>query len=229
MSRKKLRIHNTEADNLVSNLRGEVGEIITSWLLMRGLMTQSKKLETGDGRADMENPQLRALYSLIDKLKDEIIARLAELGEKRVGRLTFYFAELKLGCLGDGVDAFSQLVKKGRFREKRNYDVSHKELPEKWSNHKHIQIPYRLLLQVIAMALRLMKRVDCHFLGPSAKYLWQEMRKRRKASLPPGMKPVVNDFTLSFLPVIPAGLVHMSYDKLNIKNHFMNYEILHGN
>ena len=39
MSREKLRIHNTDLDNLVSNLRGEVGEIISSWGLMRDLLT----------------------------------------------------------------------------------------------------------------------------------------------------------------------------------------------
>jgi hypothetical protein len=30
MSNSKLRVHNTQLDNLISNLRGEVGEVITS-------------------------------------------------------------------------------------------------------------------------------------------------------------------------------------------------------
>ena len=33
MSKPKLRVKNTQLDNLISNLRGEVGEIITSWVL----------------------------------------------------------------------------------------------------------------------------------------------------------------------------------------------------
>jgi hypothetical protein len=35
VNRQKLRVMNTQLDNLISNLRGEVGEIITSWVLMR--------------------------------------------------------------------------------------------------------------------------------------------------------------------------------------------------
>ena len=38
MSNKKLRIANTETDNLVSNLRGEIAEVVTSWILMQRFM-----------------------------------------------------------------------------------------------------------------------------------------------------------------------------------------------
>lgn len=185
MGNKRLRVHNTDANNLVSNLRGEVGEIITSWCLLRGLMGESKGLETDNLQADMANPHLRILYALTDKLRDEIVARLAELAEAKVGRLTFHFAEQKLGCLGDGPDEFSQFIEKNRFREKRNYDISHKELPETWAEHRYIPIPYPVLLRGVAMALRLMKQVDQHFLGPSARYLWGEMRKRRYSPMHP--------------------------------------------
>jgi hypothetical protein len=34
MSREKLRIANTETDNLLGNLRGEISEIVTCWILM---------------------------------------------------------------------------------------------------------------------------------------------------------------------------------------------------
>jgi hypothetical protein len=37
MSRHKLRVHKTPVDNLVANLRGEVGEIITTWTMMSHL------------------------------------------------------------------------------------------------------------------------------------------------------------------------------------------------
>ena len=70
-------------------------------------------------------------------------------------------------------------MRKNRFHEKRNYDISHKELPEQWSDHKYIHIPYATLLKGVGLALRLMKKIDTHVLGPSAKYLWREMRKRR--------------------------------------------------
>jgi hypothetical protein len=35
MSRQKLRVKNIQLDNLISNLRGEVSEIVTSWILSR--------------------------------------------------------------------------------------------------------------------------------------------------------------------------------------------------
>jgi hypothetical protein len=35
MANKRLVLARTDIDNLMGNLRGEVGEVITSWLLMR--------------------------------------------------------------------------------------------------------------------------------------------------------------------------------------------------
>jgi hypothetical protein len=40
MSRQKLRVKNTQLDNLISNLRGEVGEIVTTWVLLRHMLAQ---------------------------------------------------------------------------------------------------------------------------------------------------------------------------------------------
>lgn len=179
MSNKKLRTHNTDIDNLISNLRGEVGEIVFAWVMMRSFMAQSAGLRTTDLEKDFENPQLVMLDALTDKLNDEIVARLAELAEQKVGRLTFYFAHLKLDQLEKETAEFARFIDKNRFQEKRNYDISHKELPEKWTDHKLIHIPYRVIVQGIVMALRLMKKVDTLHLGPRAKYLWREMRRRR--------------------------------------------------
>jgi hypothetical protein len=179
MSNKKLIIHNTDTDNLISNLRGEVGEIIFSWTLMRILMAQSAELQTSDIKKDLENHQLSAINSLVDKLSDEIIARLAELAERKVGRLTFHFAHLKLDQLEKETNEFTHFIEKNKFREKRNYDISHKELPEKWGDHKIIQIPYRTVVKGIAFSHRLMKVIDSIYLGPQAKYQWRELRRRR--------------------------------------------------
>jgi hypothetical protein len=179
MSNAKLRIHNTETDNLISNLRGEVGEIISTWVLMRSFMAQADQLKTTDILKDLENPQLGLLNTLIDKFEDEIIARLAELAEQKVGRLTFYFAHLKLNALEKETVDFTRFTKKNRFEEKRNYDISHKELPEKWTEHKSINILYPVILKGIAFAFRLMKKIDAIHLGPRAKFIWRESRKRR--------------------------------------------------
>jgi hypothetical protein len=165
ISNKKLRIHNTDIGNLISNLRGEVGEIIFAWVMMRNFLAQSTKLRTTDIQKDLDDPQLVMLNALADKLSDEIVARLAELAEQKVGRLTFYFAHLKLNKLEKETIEFSRFIDKNRFHEKRNYDISHKELPEKWMDHKPIYIPYSNIVQGIVLALRLMKKIDALHLG----------------------------------------------------------------
>ena len=185
MSNRKSRIHNTDVDNLISNLRGEVGEIVSSWVMMRGFITQYAGLRTGDHIKDMANPKITTLDSLMDRLEDDIVARLAELAEQKVGRLTFYFAHLKLGRLEKETGQFTRYIEKNRFQTKRNSAISHKELPEKWQGHKTINIPYGTVVKGVVMALRLMKRFDDLHLGPRAKYLWREMRKRRYQSTVP--------------------------------------------
>ena len=185
MSNTKLKIHNTEIDNLISNLRGEVGEIISTWVLMRNFMAQADQLRTTDYLKDLENPQLGLLNTLIDKLENEIVSRLAELGEQKIGRLTFHFAHLKLNALEKEALDFTHFIRKDRFEEKRNYDISHKKLPEKWTEHKSINIPYTVILKGIAHAFRLMKKIDTIHLGPRAKYLWRENRRRRHKPMYP--------------------------------------------
>jgi len=148
-------------------------------------MVETNKLQTLDIEKDLNNPQLSMLSVLVDKLNDEIVARLSELAEQKVGRLTFHFAGIKLDAFENEIKEFEDFIEKNRFREKRNYDISHKELPEKWSDHKSINIPYSKIVVAIAKALELMKKIDDVFLGPSAKYLWQEMRRKRYKSTYP--------------------------------------------
>jgi hypothetical protein len=179
MSRKKLRIHNTDIENLVSNLRGEVGEIIVSWILWRNHLVEANSLRTGDPVADLENRRLVLLDILADKLGDEIVARLSELSEPEIGKLTFYFANEKLSGLDDQIEDFRRFVIKNRLRRKRNTDISHKELPEKWSDHREIYISYSVIVRAIAMSLRLMKLIDAKLIGPGSKYFWREIRRRR--------------------------------------------------
>ncbi len=171
MSNPKLRVHNTQLDNLISNLRGEVGEVITSWILLRYMMAKERELTSEDIAKDMRNESLAFVSMLRTKLADEIVARLSELAEEKVGRLTFYFAAKKLKELDADVEAFSRFITREKFQQKRNHDISHKELPEKWSDHRLIVIPYRTLLKGIIHALRLMKTIDGIVLGPAAKYL----------------------------------------------------------
>ena len=186
MSRARLRAARTETDNLVSNLRGEVGEIITSWVAMRFLMMEARPLESGDPAKDLSNERLALLHVLLDRLEDDIVSRLSELGETDVGRLNFHFAARKFPQFKSSAEAFARFVRQEKLRDKRNRAISHKELPETWSERRYIHIPYRVLLQAIAIAVRLMKRIDRVFLGPAAPYLWREARKRRYLPTAPG-------------------------------------------
>jgi hypothetical protein len=184
MSREKLRIANTETDNLLGNLRGEIAEIVTCWILMRRFMSSGTRLRSDDISKDLSNPDLAFVYLLNDKLEDDLVARLSELAEEKIGRLNFYFAAQKLGKFHDDVRLFSHYIARNAFRKKRNQSISHKELPEKWEDHKApIHIPYKVIVRAVAHALRLMKRIDRTVLGPSAPYLWREVRKRRYAPI----------------------------------------------
>jgi hypothetical protein len=185
MSKQKLRVQNTQLDNLISNLRGEVGEVVTSWVLLRHMMARARELSSNDVAKDMANENLTFVQMLRNKLSDEIVARLSELAERKIGRLTFHFAAEKLGRLGAEERAFRGFITREKFQQKRNQDISHKELPEQWAKHGPIHIPYRTLLKAVGHALRLMKKIDRIVLGPSAKYVWREMRKKRYQLMAP--------------------------------------------
>jgi hypothetical protein len=180
MSRQKLRIANTEMDNLLGNLRGEIAEVVTCWILMQKFMVSGTRLSSGEIGKDLGNPDLSFVYLLKDKLEDDLVARLSELAEKKMGRLNFYFATEKLGKFQKDASVFSDYIERSGFRKKRNQTISHKELPEKWEDHRSpLHIPYRTIVRAVAHALCLIKRIDRAILGPSAPYLWHEVRKRR--------------------------------------------------
>lgn len=186
VSKEKLRTHRTDADNLVSNLRGEVGDIVTTWVLYRILRVQIARQSSGDLEKDFSDQNLSALRMIADKLRDALIAQLSELAQEKIGRLNFCFAATKLKALESETEQFSYYIDRRRFIEKRNYAISHKELPETWSEHKYIHIPEAHLVRAIVMALRLIKKIDRLRIGPAARHLWYEMRKRRYELRLPG-------------------------------------------
>jgi hypothetical protein len=172
----------------MANLRGEVGEIIFSWILYHYLRAQAAPLRTDDQTEITRNSFLFFLDALMEKLEDEIAARLSELAQDKVGRLNFHFASRKLGILQPEVKAYSLLIEQSRMKEKRDRYISHKDLPETWQEHKDLHIQYPVLVKGIAAALRLMKKFDREYVGPAADALWREMRsKRYDFSMPPRM------------------------------------------
>ena len=185
MGRMKLRVHQTNPEVLVSNLRGEIGEIITSWTLLRMFMAEAARERSEDVAANLRNQRLISLDILLDKLTDEIVARLSELAEQKVGRLNFYFATEKIGAFKQEAIEFSKFIRRHRFKAKRDSDISHKEAPQSWDDHKYLHIPHGIVLKGVAHAMHLMKKIDRMVLGPCAPYLWRKVRERRYKPMAP--------------------------------------------
>ena len=193
VSRKKRRIAATDRTLLVSSLRGEVGEIITTWTVMGHLIDESRCLKSGDLAKDVWNRALAFNRWLTDKMRDEIISRLSELGYRKAGRINFFSVATELNQFEKETAAFSAFMKKNNFLRRRNAQISHKEIPACWNKLFDFRVSYMRLLRGLAFALVLMKKIDRVILGPAAPYLWREARKKR------------------YQPIYPA---HISYNLL---------------
>jgi hypothetical protein len=195
MSQNKHKLHNTQLDNLISNLRGEVGEIILTWKLFLRLRRNTRYLYSPDIGNDFQNPDIALLEILTEKLEDEIVSRLSELAEQEIGQLTFYFAQRKLEDkidLSTDVLNYKKFVEKEGLKDKRNQFISHKQLPETWTDHKDIFISIPTIGKCLSLAVKLMIKIDNIFLGPSAIYLWREVLKKKT----PPMRPLNTNFML---------------------------------
>lgn len=179
MADERLRVAKTATDVLIANLRGEVGEVLTTWILLRHFMAVARKLQSDDLGKDLANKDLAFLSLLKDKLRNELIARLSELADQKIGRTNFYFAARKLKGFDSDASAFTKFIIANKLRQKRNQEIAHREQPEQWFEYRDISIPYRTLLKATAMALHLMKRIDRAVLGPAAPFLWRQARKKR--------------------------------------------------
>ena len=185
MSREKHKAHKTKLEVLVANLRGEVGEIVTNWTLLRHFKDEEIKIPKGTLEEYLGSEEC-AYYGLLrTKFRDDIVARLSELAECKIGRANFYFASVKLDKLHDEAQRYSKYIEKESFKKKRNYDISHKIMPETWQEHSDIHIEYAVIVKALAMAVRLMRKIDRIVLGPSSIFLWNEMRKRRSRFICP--------------------------------------------
>ena len=179
MGDERLRVIKTDINVLMGNLRGELGEVVTTWLLLRHFMADSSKLRSEDPAKDLANKELAFLWLLIEKLQNDLIGRLSELADEKIGRTNFFFVSRKLNQFESQVQAFTKFVVTNKLRQKRNQEIAHREQPEHWFEDCPISIPYRVLVKSTAMALRLIKRMDRAVLGPASPLLWREARKKR--------------------------------------------------
>ena len=182
MSKAKLKrlIHNTDLNNLISNLRGEIGEIIFSFQLMNYYGMCAANLQTNNIEHNIRNTQLNLYYLLKDRFKNEIISRLSELSEQRIGQLTFYFVKEKINRFDKHVKRFRRFVTYHKLDKVRNKLISHKELPEKWEGHRklYMHISDETINRGVKRAVRLMKKIDRDYLGPRAPYLWKASKNK---------------------------------------------------
>lgn len=179
MADQRLRIKNTNQDALIGNVRGEVGEAITNWILLQHLIGASKALETNDISIDMKNSDLAFIYALKDRIKDDLILTLAGLAERKVDRATFYFIVQKIDGLHADEDNFRKYIEKNNLKQKRDREIAHREQPLDWPKYGDIRISYSVLTISLAKAIRLMKKIDAKVMGNRANDQWHKMRKKR--------------------------------------------------
>lgn len=172
---------------IIVQLRGELGELINSWLLYRHFCALRRKERTDDPAKDMKNRNLNFLIAISDKLRSEIIARLAELASKvRKGRLTFENGSRQLrGVSLDScravLEKFQKYVEANPFEEKRNNEISHKNFVAEWKDElAPLTIADFVIVKALALALRVMKRMDHEVYGEiHSEYFWKDLRKKR--------------------------------------------------
>ena len=95
MADSRVRLRKTNPEVLIGNLRGEVGEAITNWIILRQLIGSAKHLQTDDVLVDMKNESLAFINAVRDRISNDLVLTLAELSEQKIGQTTFYFASEK--------------------------------------------------------------------------------------------------------------------------------------
>ena len=173
------KLKQIEPEKLLSTLRGQVGEVIQTYIVMRYFQALSSKLETTDHLANFKNQELTINYIVVGKLRDDIIARLSELSTKKNDRINFNSAVTKFGILRSEFSVFEDYILSNNFKDRRNKQISHKELIPKLEDERYYVIKNRTLITAIALSHNLMMEFDIHHYGPAIKKQWHDMRKRR--------------------------------------------------
>ena len=173
-------LNQTEPDKLISLLRGEVGEIIQSWIMFNIYDFKVKELQTEDILKDMSNKNLQLLSIVRSKFKDDIILRLSELASSKHGRLNFHFAADKFKTQKNEVKKFNDYLLNKHLIFRRNKNIAHKQISPRWNQVDPSPVIRKTtLLKAVAWAVIIMKQFDKEHYGESYRELWKEERKRR--------------------------------------------------
>ena len=176
---QRIRVKRTNQDALIGTIRGEVGEAIANWILLRHLIAASKAVETDDISTDMRNSDLALVYALKGRIKEDFILTLAGLAERKLDRATFYFVTQKIDALHSDEEKFRKYIERNKLKQKRDREIAHREQPLDWPKRGDIRISYSILTIALAKAIRLMKKIDSNVMGDIAAEQWHKMRSKR--------------------------------------------------
>ena len=180
----KTILERIDIDNLITNLRGEVGTIIESWTLLREYHILTNQLTTNMSHSqykeNLTHSDFNKRHIIKKKLTDDIISKLSELAQETKNTLNFYLATQKINNLDSEFKDYKMYIINNKFKARRNEFISHKNLPLKWSGHKAAySIPYVIIVKAIVKAIILMKEIDNIYIGKNANLNWQILRVSR--------------------------------------------------
>ena len=180
----KTVLERIDVDNLISNLRGELGTVIESWTLLREYSILTNQLTTDMSHSQyLENLNSREFNKrniIKKKFADDIISKLSELAQESNRHLNFFLATQKIAKLNSEFKEYQDFIVNNNFKIRRNEFISHKNLPLTWAGHKAAySIPYKTIIKAIAKALILMKKIDDIHIGANASLNWRKLRASR--------------------------------------------------
>jgi hypothetical protein len=180
----KTVLERIDVDNLISNLRGELGTVIESWTLLREYAILTNQLATNMSYSQfLENrnsSEFNKRNIIKKKFADDIISKLSELAQESNRHLNFFLATQKMDKLNSEFNEYQDFIVNNNFKIRRNEFISHKNLPLTWAGHKAAySIPYKTIIKAIAKALILMKKIDDIHIGANASLNWRKLRASR--------------------------------------------------
>lgn len=173
-------IKKTDSEKLLNRLRGEVGEIIESWIVLNIYDYNASKLQTPNIESDMANESLNIINLVRSKFRDDIISRLVELSQSKHGRLNFHYAADKFKTQKKEVIDYREFLKSKHLVNRRNWNIAHKKISPTWNQiDPKPHVPKSVLLRSVVKTIIIMKGFDRRVFGNEYKELWMVERKER--------------------------------------------------
>lgn len=174
------KIENTDLNLLLSELRGEIGGIIETWIFYRDHKIIVSHLSTNNFEIDLKNRELNKFIRMKKRYEDEIISRLSELAHKSYGKVNFYFTIRALKKFDSEFKDYEDFITSHKIKARRDEYISHKKMPQKNEIQRgEYHINYQTIIKAIVRAIMLMKMIDNEVYGDITKLQWKQVRKLR--------------------------------------------------